>query len=122
MREYTGANEEVDGHARGVRGEPIGGCATRRMPPRLKRTTCWRNRSPHLDNFSVPCRLAENASAGTAMAGNDQASPGRQNDISNNSISAALIAEPRRHAAFGRRSYLGLGPFPCNPDRGRLSA
>jgi WD40 repeat protein len=25
------------------------GCATRRMPPRL----CWRNRSPHLDNFSA---------------------------------------------------------------------
>jgi hypothetical protein len=36
------------------------------MPPRLKRTTCWRNRC--LDNFSTPCRLAENASAGAAMA------------------------------------------------------
>ena len=24
-------------------GEPIGGCATRRTPPTLKRTTCWRN-------------------------------------------------------------------------------
>jgi hypothetical protein len=35
----------------------------------LKRTTCWRNRSPDLDNFSTPCRLAENASAGAAMAG-----------------------------------------------------
>jgi multidrug efflux pump subunit AcrB len=32
-------------------------------------TACWRNRSPHLDNFSAPCRLAENASAGAAMAG-----------------------------------------------------
>jgi hypothetical protein len=53
---------------RGMHGEPIGGCATRRMPPRLKRTTCW-NRSPDLDNFSTPCRLAENASAGAAMAG-----------------------------------------------------
>jgi hypothetical protein len=39
------------------------------MPLRLKRTTCWRNRSPDLDNFSTPCRLAENASAGAAMAG-----------------------------------------------------
>jgi hypothetical protein len=36
------------------------------MPPRLKRTTCWRNRSPHLDNFSAPCRLAENAAAAAA--------------------------------------------------------
>jgi hypothetical protein len=39
------------------------------MPPWLKRTTRWRNRSPDLDNFSIPCRLAENASAGAAMAG-----------------------------------------------------
>src|SRR5271169_2414222 len=39
------------------------------MPPWLKRTTRWRNRSPDLDNFSIPCRLAENASAGAALAG-----------------------------------------------------
>jgi hypothetical protein len=50
-------------------GEPIGGCATRPMPPRLKRSICGRNRSPDLNNFSTPCRLADNASAGTAMAG-----------------------------------------------------
>jgi hypothetical protein len=36
---------------------------------RLKRTTCWRNRSPDLDNFSTPCGLAENARPGTPMAG-----------------------------------------------------
>jgi hypothetical protein len=59
-------------------GEPIGGCATRRMLPTLMQTACWRNRCPHLDNFSAPCRLAENASAGAAMAGSDQASPGRR--------------------------------------------
>jgi hypothetical protein len=39
------------------------------MPPWLKRTTRRRNRSPDLDNFSIPCRLAENASGGAAMAG-----------------------------------------------------
>ena len=50
-------------------GEPIDGCATRRTPPKLKRTTCWQNRCPDLDNFSTPCRLAENASAGAALAG-----------------------------------------------------
>jgi hypothetical protein len=44
-------------------GEPMSGCANRRMPPRLKRTTYWRNGCPDLDNFSTPCRLAENASA-----------------------------------------------------------
>jgi hypothetical protein len=38
------------------------------MPPRLKRTACWRNRYPDPDNFSTPCRLAENASAGAEMA------------------------------------------------------
>jgi hypothetical protein len=70
-------------------GEPIGGCATRRMLPTLMQTACWRNRCPHLDNFSAPCRLAENASAGAAMAGSDQASPGRRHDISINSNSAA---------------------------------
>ena len=36
---------------------------------RPERTTCWRNRCPDLDNFSTPCRLAENASAGAAMGG-----------------------------------------------------
>jgi len=50
-------------------GEPIGGYATRRRPPKLKRTTCWRNRCPDLHNFSTSCRLAKNGSAGAAMAG-----------------------------------------------------
>ena len=44
---------------------------------------------PALDNFSAPFRLAENASTRAAMAGSDQASPGRRHDISINSISAA---------------------------------
>jgi hypothetical protein len=83
-------------------GEAISGCATRRMPPRL----CWRNRSPHLDNFSAPCRFAENASAGAAMAGSDQASAGRRHDISINSISAATA---RR--AKVRNSGLQAPPF-----------
>jgi hypothetical protein len=48
-------------------------------PSATARTRPGRSSCPDLDNFSIPCRLAENASAG--------ASPGRR--LSINSISAA---------------------------------
>ena len=55
-------------------GEPMSGCANRRMLPTLKPTPRWRNRCPDLKNslptaaLATPCRLAENASAGAGMA------------------------------------------------------
>jgi hypothetical protein len=72
-------------------GEPMSGCAHRRMPPTLKPTPCWWVRCPDLNPTAAlptPRRLAQNASAGAATAGSDQASPGRRHDISINSISS----------------------------------
>jgi hypothetical protein len=74
---------------------PAGRYDLERPTPSLKPTPCWRNRCPDLKNslptaaLSTPRHLAQSASAGAATAGSDQASRGRRQDISINSISAA---------------------------------